>query len=199
MLAIYACYKSRKIPGNLIWNPDIYSRGVGKSVNDRDRIWQNLPYGIRARLAQSAFLVAQVEICQKSPDFVIFIVRSRVIHALQNLFSNLLKPAARGWLYSTLMFYWYGVRHFTSTLKQVLPKKFSSSDGFLSYFYEQLRAFFKNRWVHSLLALWLSAWTCWYWAWPNCHSLLNAHNPNRHIFPYHREWLAHALINQTLQ
>ena len=36
-----------------------------------DRIWENPPYGIRARFAQSAFLVAQVEICQ-SPDFVIY-------------------------------------------------------------------------------------------------------------------------------
>ena len=36
-----------------------------------DRIWENPPYGIRARLAQCAFLVAQVEICQ-SPDFVIY-------------------------------------------------------------------------------------------------------------------------------
>ena len=37
-----------------------------------DRIWENPPYGIRARFAQCAFLVAQVEICQ-SPNFVIYI------------------------------------------------------------------------------------------------------------------------------
>ena len=37
-----------------------------------DRIWENPPYGIRARFAQCAFLVAQVEICE-SPDFVIYI------------------------------------------------------------------------------------------------------------------------------
>ena len=36
-----------------------------------DRIWENPPYGIRAQFAQSAFLVAQAEICQ-SPDFVIY-------------------------------------------------------------------------------------------------------------------------------
>ena len=36
-----------------------------------DRIWENPPYGIRARFAQCAFLVAQVQICQ-SPDFVIY-------------------------------------------------------------------------------------------------------------------------------
>ena len=36
-----------------------------------DRIWENPPYGICARFAQCAFLVAQVEICQ-SPDFVIY-------------------------------------------------------------------------------------------------------------------------------
>ena len=36
-----------------------------------DRIWENPPYGIRARFALCAFLVAQVEICQ-SPDFVIY-------------------------------------------------------------------------------------------------------------------------------
>ena len=36
-----------------------------------DQIWENPPYGIRARFAQCAFLVAQVEICQ-SPDFVIY-------------------------------------------------------------------------------------------------------------------------------
>ena len=36
-----------------------------------DRIWENPPYGIRARFAQYAFLVAKVEICQ-SPDFVIY-------------------------------------------------------------------------------------------------------------------------------
>ena len=35
-----------------------------------DRIWENPPYAIRARFAQCAFLVAQVQICQ-SPDFVI--------------------------------------------------------------------------------------------------------------------------------
>ena len=37
-----------------------------------DRIWENPPYGIRARFAQCAFLVAKVEICQ-SPDFVIYV------------------------------------------------------------------------------------------------------------------------------
>ena len=37
-----------------------------------DRIWENSPYGIRARFAQCAFLVAQVEICQ-SPEFVVYI------------------------------------------------------------------------------------------------------------------------------
>ena len=37
-----------------------------------DRIWENPPYGIRARFAQCAFLVAQVLICE-SPDFVIYI------------------------------------------------------------------------------------------------------------------------------
>ena len=36
-----------------------------------DRIWENPLYGICARFAQCAFLVAQVEICQ-SPDFVIY-------------------------------------------------------------------------------------------------------------------------------
>jgi predicted RNA methylase len=36
-----------------------------------DQIWENPPYGIRARFAQSTFLVAQVEICQ-SPHFVIY-------------------------------------------------------------------------------------------------------------------------------
>ena len=36
-----------------------------------DRIWKNPPYGIRARFAQCAFLVAQVLICQ-SPGFVIY-------------------------------------------------------------------------------------------------------------------------------
>ena len=36
-----------------------------------DQIWENSLYGIRARFAQWAFLVAQVEICQ-SPDFVIY-------------------------------------------------------------------------------------------------------------------------------
>ena len=36
-----------------------------------DRIWENPPYGIRARFAQSAFLVAHIKICQ-SPDFVIY-------------------------------------------------------------------------------------------------------------------------------
>ena len=36
-----------------------------------DRIWENPPYGIHARFAQCAFVVAQVEICQ-SPDFVIY-------------------------------------------------------------------------------------------------------------------------------
>ena len=36
-----------------------------------DRIWENPLYGIRARFAQCAFLVAQVQICQ-SPDFVIY-------------------------------------------------------------------------------------------------------------------------------
>ena len=35
-------------------------------------IWENPPYGIRARFAQCAFLVAQVQISQ-SPDFVIYI------------------------------------------------------------------------------------------------------------------------------
>ena len=34
-------------------------------------LWENRPYGIRARFTQCAFLVAQVEICQ-SPDFVIY-------------------------------------------------------------------------------------------------------------------------------
>jgi hypothetical protein len=37
------------------------------------------------------------------------------------------------------------------------------------------RAFFKNCRVYSLLALWLSARTCWYWAWPKYHSLLSVH------------------------
>ena len=36
-----------------------------------DRIWENPPYGIRARFAQYALLVAKVQICQ-SPDFVIY-------------------------------------------------------------------------------------------------------------------------------
>ena len=36
-----------------------------------DQIWENPPYGIRARFAHSAFLVAQVQICH-SPDFVIY-------------------------------------------------------------------------------------------------------------------------------
>ena len=36
-----------------------------------DRNWENPPYGICARFAQCALLVAQVEICQ-SPDFVIY-------------------------------------------------------------------------------------------------------------------------------
>ena len=40
-------------------------------VSKCDRIWENPPYGICARFAQCAFLVAQVEICQ-SPDFVIY-------------------------------------------------------------------------------------------------------------------------------
>ena len=35
-----------------------------------DQIWQNSPYGIRARFAQCAFLVAQVKNCLSS-DFVI--------------------------------------------------------------------------------------------------------------------------------
>ena len=37
-----------------------------------DQIWENPPYGIRARFAQCAFLVAKVEICQ-SPHFVIYV------------------------------------------------------------------------------------------------------------------------------
>ena len=40
-----------------------------------DRIWENPPYGIRARFAQCAFLVAPVEICQ-SPDFLIYILNN---------------------------------------------------------------------------------------------------------------------------
>jgi hypothetical protein len=61
---------------------DGYSGEVGNTVMPRknnqliyenvcDRIWENPPYGIRARFAQSAFLVAQVENYQ-SPAFVIY-------------------------------------------------------------------------------------------------------------------------------
>ena len=43
------------------------------SLNIRDQIWENPPYGIRAQFTQSVFLVlvvAQIENGQ-SPDFVI--------------------------------------------------------------------------------------------------------------------------------
>ena len=38
------------------------------------------------------------------------------------------------------------------------------------------RAFSKNRCVYNLLALWLSAWTCWQCAGPKLHSLLSTHS-----------------------
>ena len=44
----------------------------GIAIHICDRIWENPPYGIRARFAQCASIVAQVEICE-SPDFVIYI------------------------------------------------------------------------------------------------------------------------------
>ena len=52
-----------------------------------DRIWENPPYGIRARLAQCAFLLVQVEICQ-SPDIVIYMSNnpsSNSCHLLRKL------------------------------------------------------------------------------------------------------------------
>jgi hypothetical protein len=36
--------------------------------------------------------------------------------------------------------------------------------------------FCKDRQVHNLMALWLSARTCWYWVWPKCYSLFSAHH-----------------------
>ena len=52
-----------------------------------DRTWENPPYGIRARFAQFAFSVAQVEICQ-SPDFVMYMSNnpsSSCCHLLRRL------------------------------------------------------------------------------------------------------------------
>ena len=52
-------------------HPYVKSLPTDTTKNICDRIWENPPYGIRARFAQCAFLVAQVQICQ-SPDFVIY-------------------------------------------------------------------------------------------------------------------------------
>ena len=83
---------------------------------------------------------------------------------------------------NTVMLHWDGFGLLTSTSKRrvspmksaILPR-FSSSDGFWSYFMKYYRAFFKNHYVHNLLALWLNARTCWQWAGPKLDSLLSTH------------------------
>ena len=90
----------------------------------------------------------------------------------------------RSAILKTVMFHWdgFGLLTLTSISKWVLPKKSAIFPVFFQRWLPIIllwtisyRAYSRNRCVHSLLDLWLSAWTCWQWAGPKLHTLLRAH------------------------
>jgi hypothetical protein len=68
-LAARECIRSNAYRENQILWP-MFRAWVSHKIDICDRIWENPPYGIRARFAQSVFLVAQVENCPSTPFII---------------------------------------------------------------------------------------------------------------------------------